>query len=274
MSAPAEDELMGQARELAAKLGEIPSRDRIKTALGIGSGRASAILARLRDEQDEPGTPEGAHQTAEDATVTTAELDALIEQTRARIADEWRPQLARTSEPVPLAAEDEPPEPDPERADEDEQPPEPVPEPSRPSRVPGVWPLWLIALPAFVAIWSGWVGLGELTGFGMVRPLPGIADGWRINTAVVLPIGVEVYAAYALRIWLGGRVPERARRFARTSAIGSLGLGAAGQVAYHLMAAAGMSAAPWQITALVACLPVTVLGMAAGLAHLVRGGEQ
>ena len=28
------------------------------------------------------------------------------------------------------------------------------------------WPLFLIAAPAAVAIWSGWVGLGELCGFG------------------------------------------------------------------------------------------------------------
>ncbi len=36
------------------------------------------------------------------------------------------------------------------------------------------WPVLLLALPAFVAIWSGWVELGRLTGFGPVSPLPGI----------------------------------------------------------------------------------------------------
>jgi hypothetical protein len=135
------------------------------------------------------------------------------------------------------------------------------------------WPLLLLALPAFVAIWSGWVGLGELTGFGPVDLLPGIWSGARINSAITLPIGMETYAAYALAIALSGTAPAGARRFARWSAVGSLVLGAAGQIAYHLMTAAGVTRAPWQITALVACLPVAVLGMGVSLAHLVRGPD-
>jgi hypothetical protein len=131
------------------------------------------------------------------------------------------------------------------------------------------WPVLLLAAPAFVAIWSGWVGLGGLTGFGMVHPLPGIWDKLTVNSAITLPVGVETYAAYALHIWLTRGVGDRAARFAKWSALGSLVLGAAGQVAYHLMVAAGMTHAPWQITAVVACLPVAVLGMGAALAHLV-----
>jgi len=133
------------------------------------------------------------------------------------------------------------------------------------------WPILLLALPAFIAIWSGWVGLGGLTGFGVVHPLPGIWDGAQLNTAITLPIGVETYAAFALRVWLSGTVPTRARRFAKWSAIGSLVLGGLGQVAYHLMVAAKVTSAPWQITTLVACIPVAVLGMGAALAHLSHG---
>jgi hypothetical protein len=142
-----------------------------------------------------------------------------------------------------------------------------------PRRPVAVWPVILLALPAFVAVWSGWVGLGRLTGFGIVDLLPGIVDpgGWAtIDSAITLPIGVETYAAYALYVWLSGRVPERARKFAKWSAIVSLLVGAGGQIAYHLLAAAGVTAAPWQITTAVACLPVAVLGMGAALAHLVR----
>ncbi|HEX2300002.1 MAG TPA: ABC transporter permease, partial [Pseudonocardiaceae bacterium] len=58
------------------------------------------------------------------------------------------------------------------------------------------WPLIVLALPAAVSIWAGWVGLGGLTGFGVVQLLPGIWDGVRINTAITLPIGMEAYAAY------------------------------------------------------------------------------
>jgi hypothetical protein len=135
------------------------------------------------------------------------------------------------------------------------------------------WPVVVLALPAFVAIWSGWVGLGGLTGFGVVHPLPGIWDGLALNTAITLPIGMETYAAYALRAWLSPGVSGRARRFAKRSAIAALVLGAAGQVAYHLMTAGGVRAAPWPITILVACLPVAVLGMGAALAHLLHESE-
>jgi len=65
-------------------------------------------------------------------------------------------------------------------------------------------------------------------------------------------------------------VSGRTRRFARWSAVGSLLLGMAGQVAYHLLAQAGATHAPWGITTAVSCLPVLVLGMGAALAHLLR----
>src|SRR5260370_14700197 len=64
------------------------------------------------------------------------------------------------------------------------------------------WLLVLIAFPAAVAVWSGWVGLGGLCGFGMIHPLPGIVSGFRLNTAITLPVGVEAYGAYAAGAWL------------------------------------------------------------------------
>ncbi len=144
------------------------------------------------------------------------------------------------------------------------------------------WPLAVIALPAAVAIWAGWVGLGQMAGFGKIHPLPGTPWAeWTLDTAITLPVGVEAYAAYALRVWLGAPVRlarTRAVRFARASAVASLALGMAGQVAYHLLQAAHVRTAPWQITTLVACLPVAVLGMGATLAHLIAsayaGGEE
>jgi hypothetical protein len=144
---------------------------------------------------------------------------------------------------------------------------------TEPDRRPIVWPVLILCLPAFVAIWGGWVEMGRLTGFGMVKLLPGIADRVELNTAITLPIGVETYAAFALWAWLSGRATGDARAFAKWSALASLGLGAAGQVAYHLMAAAGWTSAPWPITAAVSCIPVAVLGMGAALAHLMHHKE-
>jgi hypothetical protein len=133
------------------------------------------------------------------------------------------------------------------------------------------WPLFLIASPAAVAVWSGWVGLGGLCGFGIVHPLPGIADSFQLNTAITLPVGVEAYGAYALGAWLTPGTPRQARTFARRSAIGALVLGMFGQVIYHLLAAAHAARAPWPVVMLVACLPVVTLGFGAALTHLLRG---
>jgi hypothetical protein len=111
-----------------------------------------------------------------------------------------------------------------------------------------------------------------MTGFGQIHPLPGLWGSLHLDTAVTLPIGVEAYAAFALRVWLTANpaVSDRTRRFARRSAIAALVLGMAGQVAYHLLAQAGITRAPWQVTTAVACLPVLVLGMGSALAHLLR----
>jgi hypothetical protein len=110
----------------------------------------------------------------------------------------------------------------------------------RPGRAQTVrsWPLLVLALPATVAVWSGWVGIGQMTGFGQVYPLPGIFNSLHLDTAVTLPVGVEAYAAYALRAWLSASavVSTRTRRFARRSAIGSLMLGMGAALAHLLRA--------------------------------------
>jgi cytochrome bd-type quinol oxidase subunit 2 len=113
----------------------------------------------------------------------------------------------------------------------------------------------------------------------MVQPLPGLFDDLRINTAIVLPLGIEAYGGYALRTWLSSAVlSDRTRSFARWSAIASLVVGAGAQVASHLMRASNLTSAPPLVTVLVACVPVLVLGLATGLATLVKrdtsaGGE-
>ena len=133
------------------------------------------------------------------------------------------------------------------------------------------WPLVFIGAPAAVAIWSGWVGLGALCGFGPVHVLPGIVPAFTVNTAITLPVGVEAYAAFALGAWLGPvPVPDRARTFAMRSAIGGVLLGMAGQVTFHLLSAGHAKSAPWPVTVAVSCMPVAVLGFAAALAHLLR----
>jgi hypothetical protein len=144
--------------------------------------------------------------------------------------------------------------------------------PSGRRRTVRTWPLLSLAAPVAVAVWSGWVGIGQMTGFGEIRPLPGIWNSLHIDTAVTLPVGVEAYAAFALHAWLTGSpsVSPRTRRFAGWSAIASLVLGIMGQVAYHLLAQAGEARAPWEVATLVSCLPVLVLGAGTALAQMLR----
>src|SRR6267378_8459592 len=92
------------------------------------------------------------------------------------------------------------------------------------------WPLLVLAAPAAAEVWSGWVGIAQKTGFGLVSPLPGILPSLYLDTSITLPVGVEAYAAYALRAWLAGEesISGRTRRFAKWSAICAFTLGMAG----------------------------------------------
>lgn len=138
-------------------------------------------------------------------------------------------------------------------------------------RLPRPWPLIFIGLAAAVAIWGGWVRLGELTGFGPINLLPGVGGGFTVNTAVVLPLSVEFYSAYALRVLLASdRLCDPTRRFARRSFLASLVVGGGAQIASHIMVAAHVASAPWPVTTVVACVPLLVIGLATGLATLVK----
>ncbi|MEU7176533.1 ABC transporter permease [Micromonospora tulbaghiae] len=253
---PIED-LLPAARALDLPEGEaFPSRNRLMREFRIGAPKAGELLALLKAE---PTTP----------PIDTTEPDAT-DPADAQAVPEPAPPVEPDPTPAPEITTAEP---------DDEATPvsrPDTPPDDEPSRRPVVWPVVLMALGAFVAVWSGWVGLGKLTGFGKVDLLPGIVEpgSWAtIDSAITLPIGVEAYAAYALYVWLSGRVPTRARTFAKWSALASLAVGALGQVAYHLLTAYDVTAAPWWITTLVSCLPVAVLGMGAALAHLVREGH-
>lgn len=278
------DKLAEQVRTMAAEQGAWPSLRQIKLRCNVGHPKAVDALETLRASGFDPSNPDAPttpvttierrlHAVPASTAPTAAEDQAdEAEQDREPVTDVTVVEpVAATAEVAPVAAD----------AAEGTEVVSPVVEPAvttatpqsaaAPSRTPGRWrnvPVYLIALGAFVAIWGGWVGLGQLTGFGPVNLLPGIGGGWTINTAITLPLGMEAYAAFAMRVWLGHTKPARARRFAMWSTCAALLLGMSGQVAYHLMKAAGMLAAPWQITTFVSCLPVLVLGGAAALVHL------
>ena len=61
---------------------------------------------------------------------------------------------------------------------------------ARPGRTVRSWPLLVLAAPAAAEVWSGWVGIAQKTGFGLVRPLPGIWPSLHLDTSITLPVGV------------------------------------------------------------------------------------
>lgn len=142
--------------------------------------------------------------------------------------------------------------------------------PKRKSLKVRTWPLMVIGASAMVAVWSGWIELGHLTGFGVVRPLPGIWDDFEVNTVITLPLGLEVYGAYAMQLWVSGRLRGFAKSFAAFTSVVALLLATSGQAGVHIMHAWNWTAAPWWVTAIVSALPVVTLGLATTLAHLVR----
>ncbi|GLZ36340.1 ABC transporter permease [Lentzea sp. NBRC 105346] len=269
------DRLTEQVKQMANELGELPSRNRIKKVCRVGADKANAVLAALAADGFEPArlgpTEEQAarwvNERARQGSVlyswtgVTAEDGLPVPPSREVPASVPNDEVITVVDPVAEAAADPA---DAAPVADDKPAPRPV------GRVRS-WPVLLLAAGAFVAIWGGWVGLGEKAGFGPIQLLPGIGKGFVINSAITLPIGVEAYAAYALRVWLAARIRSaKARVFAKWSAIGSLVLGAAGQVAYHLMQAAGVTTAPWWITTFVSVLPVVVLGCGAALTHLLH----
>jgi hypothetical protein len=252
-------ELLPRARALAESLGDVPSRNRLMKELRVGAPKASALREALQSAEftavpaGDPTAPIPPEATPDPVPVVEPiELVPAVAPTPAAVVIEAPPLATGDGHPDPTITTVTP------------------TIPPRAVRRPVAWPVLLLALPAFVAIWSGWVELGNLSGFGVVHPLPGIADNVKLNTAITLPIGVETYAAYALYVALSGRATGDARRFAKWSALASLLVGGLGQVAYHLMNAAGWTSAPWPITAVVSCIPVAVLGMGAALAHLMH----
>lgn len=128
-----------------------------------------------------------------------------------------------------------------------------------------LWVIGIIAASAAAEVFATWTGLGGVAGFPVIH-----VARLRLGLGWTLATGTEAYAGYALWTWLMGAPGERSRKYAMSSALGSLGLSLIGQVAYHLMLASGRTRPPTAVVAFVACLPVVVLMLAAVMAHLVH----
>ncbi|HEX5543039.1 MAG TPA: ABC transporter permease, partial [Micromonospora sp.] len=165
---PAVADLLPMARELVND-GKLPARNLLMRTFRIGAPKATELREQLAAEYV-------ADMLATD-TDEPAESDA-DPWAYAEPAGPNLPTPAPTSESVRVLAPALAPEPSPQVTPaghpDTATGPEPVADEPAPAKRPASWPVLLLALPAFVAVWSGWVGLGRLTGFGMVDLLPGI----------------------------------------------------------------------------------------------------
>jgi len=139
---------------------------------------------------------------------------------------------------------------------------------ARPGRTVRSWPLLVLAAPAAAEVRVGRHRAEDRNRAGL--PLPGIWPSLHLDTAVTLPVSRPTpHTRYAP----GWHATARSAPGPAGSPSGrrsSFALGMAGQVAYHLLAQAGMARAPWAITTIVSCLPVLVLAMGTALAHMLR----
>jgi hypothetical protein len=96
------------------------------------------------------------------------------------------------------------------------------------------------------------------------------AAGWGQWMAPLLPATVDAFALAATRLWLlestGSR---RARRFARTCAIGAIAMSQVGNGVWHLVSAQ-LLPVTWHVVLVVGAVPPLVLGLVTHLAVLRR----
>jgi hypothetical protein len=256
--------LIDRAREIV-RPGSMPSKRELQRHLGKGWDTVSAVLSVLADERSRK--PREAR--AKLRQLTSRKRPAAPLRTRFQTVNDPAQAtiLPPVAEPVPTVI--------PEAVQER---PEPSTAPASEVRSKPVhtWPILIIAAGAFIAVWAGWVGLGGLTGFGMVNLLPGLVDDGKwatIDTRITLPASMEAYSAYAFYVLLHRNVPRRARIFAAWSAGLAVALGMGAQVADHQMIAAGVTVAPAWVISVVSCIPVATFALGAALRAMVRAGD-
>lgn len=122
---------------------------------------------------------------------------------------------------------------------------------------------------------DGWVVLGlfvsavaaAVSSFDGLRSLA-IATGWSEWQAPLLPLTIDAFALSAIRIWLlGSVVSARARRLARSGAIGAVLLSLSGNGVWHLVSA-GLVPVHWVVVLVVGAVPPVVLAVIVHLASV------
>lgn len=93
------------------------------------------------------------------------------------------------------------------------------------------------------------------------------ATSWPGWSSWLLPISIDVLAAFAVLEWASPRTPALARSYARALALAALGVSVLGNAVSHLVSA-GLVRPGWVLVVLVGALPPAALGTAVHLAVL------
>ncbi len=117
------------------------------------------------------------------------------------------------------------------------------------------------------ALLSVVAGAAAVLSFAALRDLA-LMCGFAPQLAWLLPVVVDAGAAAGSLVWLGGAVPESARRFARALALALLGLSVAANALGHGLAAFRQEPA-WWVVVIVSAVAPAVLGAVVHLAVLV-----
>ncbi len=128
----------------------------------------------------------------------------------------------------------------------------------------------LVALPALVSIWAGWVSLGLATGWKEVQLFPSVPglNGVHLNTVIFLPFSVEVLTIVSMGFFLHYR-GKAIRRVAGITALATVALGLFGQAWSHHLQATGAAAPSWLVV-FTSGLPVVAMALVGLLVHLAR----
>ena len=125
-----------------------------------------------------------------------------------------------------------------------------------------------VAVAAAVLSFSALSGLAELAGVS--------GKVWGFRLAWLLPVAIDAYAMTATRVWLRNTTTERVRHYARSNAVGAIGLSVTGNGAYHFFTSTGVTSLAtvsggWLVVVTVSAVPPVVLGLVGHLHALVAG---
>ena len=121
----------------------------------------------------------------------------------------------------------------------------------------------------------GMAAVAGAAAFTSYSGLAGLAEmaGWNDMLAKFLPITIDAYAMTATRVWLSpARLTEKARGFARRSAIGSIIASVVGNALYHA-ATAHVLPITWPMVVGLSAVPPVTLGLITHLYHTSKDVE-